>query len=195
MNNTQTAAFAEVDDLLNKARHGDNAALERIWVLMQPELKAVARALLRNEQHRTAYGTTGSGLVSELWIRLVPAIDTITTSRGLLACGREAMKNILIDYSRYRNAQRRAHIRTPLEDALFHVGIAGDDVLENVMSAIEALRKQHPRHAEAVELYYIDGFTQTEGARQLEVSRSDFQRMLAMAVGFLKSRLNGAKAG
>lgn len=186
--------IAEVDRLLHNVRQGETAAMNQVWEMMQPELKIVARALLRNERHTTWFGATGTGLVSELWIRLVPTIDSITSARSLLNVGRTAMKRILIDYARYRGSARRAHERVAIEDALREVGISGDKMLENLMEAIEDMRKSYPDHAEAVDLYYIDGFTQDEGAQLMRVSRSDFQRMLAMAIGILKDALSNDRA-
>lgn len=187
--------FAKVDPLLARARQGDTKAMNEVWEMMQPELRSIARGMLRGEGHTTKFGRTGSGLVNELWLRLVPTIDTITTARGLLACGRAAMRNILIDYGRYRAAQERDYgMKTALEDALHEVGMTDKHLLENIWEAVEALRAVHPDHAEAIDHYYIFGLTQQEVADVMGVSRQKADRLLQFAIGWLRTHLESDAA-
>jgi len=182
--------FKKVDKLLAQARLGDTNAMNEIWDIMQPELRAIARGMLNGERHTTKFGRTGSGLVNELWLRLVPTIDTITTARGLLACGRSAMRNTLNDYGRYRGADQRDYrLKTSLEDALHEVGLTDRYLIEDLWESVDEMRTIHPDHAEAIDHYYIYGLTQMEVAELMKVSRQKVDRLLAFAIAWLKNRL------
>lgn len=195
MDDIKLKKFENVDRLLESARQGDPEAMKLVWEQMWPEFRIVARALLRDEQHRTRFGTTGSGLVSELWMRIVPNIDSVATARGLLEYGRQAMRNILVDYARERKATKRdggvgVPIESPfmqkMEARLASAGISAEDALANVIDAIERMSAIDAELGKIVELVYIYGYSQEEGALIMKMPRSSYGRRLAQAVGELK---------
>lgn len=77
----------EADRLLAGARAGDSVAMDQLWSLMRMEFRKVARALLRRERDRARFGTTGSGLVAELWLKLATATDRSTRRKVCLRAG------------------------------------------------------------------------------------------------------------
>ncbi|MBL8217309.1 MAG: hypothetical protein JNK87_41700 [Bryobacterales bacterium] len=187
MDENRKEVFGEVDHLLAQARNGDAQAMDRVWSLMQPHLKQIARALMRRERHRTNFGTTGSGLISELWLRLVPNCNEVASAEHLLALARRAMRRILIDNARVHRANKRDHIRTPFEEALHKAGM-DDRNLEAIFDGLDALEKEFPQPAQAFELYFIDRATQLEGAEIMGIDRHAFQRMLTMAIAYIREK-------
>jgi RNA polymerase sigma factor (TIGR02999 family) len=198
MSEEKSQTFLAADDLLKRARAGDTDAMNELWQLMWPEFRSVARALLQNETHRTRYGTTGSGLVAELWMHLTPNLESVTTARGFLEYGRKAMRNILVDYARRRKAKKRdwgtsVELDSPLvqkvEARLAKVGLSTSHALESVLEVIDSLKDEDPALSEIVELFYIYGHSQEESAAIMDMSRQTFQRRLAQAVAILKEKL------
>src|ERR1051325_10638087 len=92
--------------LLNAAAAGDGAAFERLMGLVYSELHALAAARMSNE--RRAHTLQPTALVNEAYIRLLGREDIQWAGRAhFFRAAAEAMRKILIDHARARNADKR----------------------------------------------------------------------------------------
>lgn len=192
------ATMSAVNQLLALARAGDAAAMDKIWLQMGPEFRKVARALLSKERHRTKFGTTGSGLVAELWMALVPRMEQMQTAAQLLEYGRQSMRNILCTYARERKAAKRdggvkVDVESPfmqhMESKLASSGVATTNALDNLLDAMERLKAEDPMLAQVVELSCLYGHSQVEASAIMGLSRPEYQRRWAQAIGELRRML------
>ena len=145
-------------------RAGDEGALSRLMPLVYNELHRLARRYMAVEQ--TGHPLQTTGLVHETYLRLVNAntIDWQNRAHFYAICAR-LMRQILIDFARSRNYQKRgpgfAHIQ--LEDAVTAPEVATSEVLA-VDEALKQLAAIDARKSEVVELRFFGGLT-FEGRR------------------------------
>jgi len=111
---------AELTALLVEARAGDGAAKERLTRAVYGELRRMADALMRRE--RPDHTLQPSALVNEALIRLFDsdALDRAQDRRYLFAAAAQAMRQVLVDHARRRDADKRAgrRERVPLDRVL-----------------------------------------------------------------------------
>ena len=95
-----------ITDLLLKWSGGDATALEQLMPLVYDELRRLAVRYLRRE--RDNHSLQPTALVNEAYLRLVDQQKVEWQSRaqfyGLAA---RVMRNILVDWARARNAEKR----------------------------------------------------------------------------------------
>jgi RNA polymerase sigma factor (TIGR02999 family) len=166
-----------------------------VFDLIYDQLKAVARARLAVE--REGHTLSATALVHEAYFRLAEQERVEWQSRAhFLAVAAQAMRRILIDYARHRNAARhegrRPHV--PLEaaaawpdpsmltDAQVTELIALDDALER-LAAFDA------RGAEVVQYRFFGGLTNPEIAEVLGVSGVTVRRSWTMSKAWLRGQL------
>jgi ECF sigma factor. len=102
MDDTSTDATA----LLSEAREGREAALSDLRTLVYEELRGIARNQLRGERDDHTLRTTG--LVHEVYLKLVDQDRTSWEDRQhFYAVAAQAMRRVLVDHARRRNAQKR----------------------------------------------------------------------------------------
>lgn len=153
-------------------------------------LRAIASRFLSRE--RRDHTLQPTALVNEAYAKLL--------SGGTLgAIGRDdvvplvarAMRNVLIDHARKRNADKRsgAGRRVPLDDALAQYEQTGVDLLalENALQKLEAC---DPALARIVELRFFGGLSEEEAAAELRVSARTVRRGWVFAKLFLKAELS-----
>src|ERR1700743_486226 len=100
----------QVDEAVTKAlqelARGDASALDRVMPLVYSELRRLAGSYLRRE--RDGHTLQPTALVHEAYFRLIgdhqPQFQTRAHSRGVAA---QAMRQILVDHARARNADKR----------------------------------------------------------------------------------------
>ncbi len=166
----------EITQLLELWRDGDEGAFDRLLPIVYEELHNVAGAYLRRERVDITLQTTD--LVHEAYLRLAEVKNLDTKDRShFFAVAARAMRRILVDHARSQQREKRvgAHRRLPLEEAILVPSNAPDHVIA-VHEALEELGRSHPRHAKLVELRFFGGFSETEAAEILEVSRSTLNR-------------------
>lgn len=189
----------EITQLLHRWRDGADDAFDRLLPLVYDELRRTAAAYLRSERAGHTLGTTD--LVHESYLKLSQACNLDARDRShFFAVAAQAMRRILVDHARSQKRDKRvgAHRRLPLEEALAGDGVmaqrgplAGDVLAIN--DALERLATSHPRPAKLVELRFFGGFSETEAAEILGVSRATLTRDWRFAKIWLQ-RLMDAEA-
>lgn len=180
--------MTDVTVLLNRWQQGDASAGDEVVKAIYSELTNIAGALLRKRSVEVALQP--NALVHEAYLKLVKSTEVSWQSRThFLAVAATAMRQILVDQTRYRLAQKRD---AGLQVTLSELNAASTEKTTNVLMLHEALEELHqidPMRARLVELRYFGGCTLDEVAEQLDVSRSSVQRHWQIARAWLFRRL------
>jgi RNA polymerase sigma factor (TIGR02999 family) len=178
--------------LLAQARAGNEAALSQAWQRLYPELSRIARARLRVHQAPTLLDT--QGLVHESYLRLARAVPAMESRKHFYAYASQAMRHILVDFVRRREAERRggALQRVTLDTAALDAVPAVALPMLDVEQALRRLESLDPALAQLVELRYYGGYTDAESAEALGISERSVRRQWEKARAFLLAQLGGA---
>lgn len=181
--------MSEVTELLGNYRAGDTAALERLLPLVYEELQRIARNHLRHE--REGHTLQATALVHEAYLKLLDQRDSGWENRAhFLAIAAQAMRRILLDYARRRNAQRRGggHPKLSLDEALV-VSEDRSGELIALDAALERLAETDAEQARIVELHFFGGLTMKEIAQLLGCDEAVVRQEWRMAKAWLHRTL------
>ena len=163
----------EVTRLLRSARDGEPSALERLVPLLYEDLRRLARRQLGHEYGERTLNATA--LVHESYLKLGTAALAATDRAHFLAIAARAMRQVLVDDARGRNAAKRGGglwERTTLTDGAWSSDFDPDGVLalEDALAALE------PRQRQVVECRFFGGMEEQEIATALGVSERTVHR-------------------
>jgi RNA polymerase sigma factor (TIGR02999 family) len=179
---------SEVTALLERWGHGDKQALDALTPLVYHELRRIARRQLMKE--RPDHTLECTALVHEAYLRLVDQHSAQWKSRAhFFGVAAELLRRILVDHARARNAQKRAAVKIPLDQAPEPSVDQDADILA-VNDALEELAKFDPQQARIVELRYFAGLTIEETAEVLGISTPTVKRDWTVARAFLQRSLS-----
>jgi RNA polymerase sigma factor (TIGR02999 family) len=181
-------------ELLDTADRGDadsSATLDTLVPIVYEQLRAIAHRQRAREAGDRTLDTTA--LVNEAYLRLVD--DARVTRRGrayFFGAAARAMRQILVDYARRRDALKRGggmEVVT-LEDR--HAAVDGFAAeLLDLEAALQRLARHSPRQAQVVEFRYFGGLEVGEVAEVLRVSVRTVELDWAMARAWLFRELGG----
>lgn len=180
--------MADVTHILSQIEGGDASAAEQLLPLVYEELRKLAAAKLIHEKPGQTLQATA--LVHEAYLRLLggEAPRVFRDRRHFFSVAATAMRRILIDRARSRDAEKRGgdHRRVPLKD----LAASSPDVeLLALDEALQRLAEQDPLKARLVELRYFAGLTGDEAAEVLEISPSTADRHWAFARAWLQAEV------
>jgi RNA polymerase sigma factor (TIGR02999 family) len=182
--------MSDITALLQSAHGGDEEAAGRAVALLYDELRRQARSRLRRAGELTLLDTTA--LVHESYLRIRQAgLPHFEDRRHFLAYACKAMRHIVIDLARARQADRRggAAVHVTLDTALGDsLPAPGEDVLR-VHEALQELAEVDPRLGQVVEMRYFGGLSEPEIAECLGVTERTVQRDWKKARLFLSMSL------
>lgn len=168
-----TENIGDITVLLRQWRDGDRGAEEELFRLVLPNLRRLARYLMKGE--RKGHTMQATELVDEIYSRLVGAKDRDWQNRGyFFAIAGRAMRRYLVDYARGRGAEF-----VPLAGItdLLPSDSAKLDVAVTVDRLLERLADTHPDWCRIVEVKYFLGLTDEEAADALGLKVRTMQRM------------------
>lgn len=179
-----------ITQLLQAARQGDRAAADQVVAELYVDLQRLARRQVRDAGHLTLLDTTA--LVHEAWLRVAGAAGAdFPDRRHFLAYAAQAMRSVVVDAVRARQAERRggglAH--QTLDTAVAEQLPAEDDDVLRVHEALGELAQLEPRLAQVVEMRYFAGLREVEIAEALGVTERTVQRDWQKARLFLSLSL------
>ena len=162
---------------------------QRILPLVYDELRQIARQRMAGE--RSGHTLQATALVHEAYIRLIGESNPLWQDRGhFFAAAAEAMRRILVDQARRRDAIKRGGDRQRVE--LDELEVAGEIVsadpsvdLVALDEAIGALEAEDVRKAALVKLRYFTGLTLDQAAAALDISPATADRDWAYAKAYL----------
>lgn len=162
----------EVTRILERARDGEETAVEALWSIVYQELRRLAEAQLTRE--RSGHTLQPTALVNEAFLRLVgPTPVTWDNRAHFFGAAARAMRQVLVDYARARGRSKRGEGKVPLSLELEpeHATEAGSNIdLLALDEALLRLAVMDERMARVVELLFFAGLTVQDTARLLEVS-------------------------
>ncbi|MFH2002547.1 MAG: ECF-type sigma factor [Planctomycetota bacterium] len=174
----------DVTELLTSLSAGDALAGEKLFSVVYEKLHAIAHAAMLNERPGHTLQTTA--LIHEAYLRLVRKPEEGWSNRQhFFSTAASAMRRILVDEARRRQAARRGAGRRPV--SLNEVGEAESgaqadtpsfDNLDALDKALDKLasEEEHKRKCTMVELRFFAGFTLEQTAELLNVSLATVKR-------------------
>lgn len=160
------------------------------------ELAEKHREKMPDNANTAMLAQSATDLAHDVYIRLTKAESTlpIETLREFYSYLNAAVRNAFIDnYRRLVETRSRnpEHTRLTSPDALAQVGKPIDDPseLSSLSLHIEALAKEYPRQAEAVELRYYAQRSNKEIARLQDVSIRTVENDLRFSKAWIKQKL------
>ncbi len=173
---------------LRAAHAGDREAANRAYAALYPELLKIARARLRRHQPNTLLDT--QALVHESFMRFVAADKVgIDDRKHFFTYAAKTMRNIVIDFARRRQADRRggAAERVTLDSRL--LGGVEDTSVIDVDNALGELEALDPTLAQVVEMRYFGGYTDAEIAAAMDIADRTVRRHWDKARAFILAQL------
>ena len=187
------AAPGEVTRLLHDARAGDPALIDRIVPLVYDDLRRVARRQLARVGARTLRPTE---LVHEAYVKLAAGGGVNAGDREhFLAIAARAMRQLLVDHARNRNAVKRGAgwKRATLSGSHWVTDMDPDELL----ALDDAMAQLEPRQRQVVECRFFGGMEDTEIAAALGITDRTVRRDWVKARAWLYRALaeRGMDAG
>jgi RNA polymerase sigma factor (TIGR02999 family) len=158
--------------------------------LVYQELRYLAASRMARE--RPGQTLQPTALVHEAWLRVSSGNGDHWQSRGhFFAAAAEAMRRVLVDRARCKQAEKRGACPEPVElDGLELAAPVPDEELLAIDEALEQLATVNPTAAKLVSLRFFAGLTQLEAAEDLEISRSTADRLWRFARAWLFTRVH-----
>lgn len=166
----------------------DNVVLEQLFTATYEELRRLASSIRRGDPSATISPTA---LVNEAWLKLAGSPPLVSVSRvHFKRIAARAMRQVLIEAARRRNAQKRGGGLTPVtfDEALDQPATGADDLLA-LDAALEELARIQPRQALMVESRFFGGLDISETAELLGVSEATILRDWRAAKAWLAHEL------
>lgn len=179
----------DLTNILNAIEAGDPHAAAEVLPLIYDELRRLASQRLAQEKPGQTLDPTA--LVHEAYLRLLgDGRGQHWDRRGhFFAAAAEAMRRILVDSARRKQAVRRGgeRRRVPLHDH-HRITESPDDLLA-LDEALNQFAKEEPAKAELVKLRFFAGMSTPEAAAALGISVASAERWWAYARTWLFSEL------
>lgn len=193
---------SQVTRLVRRLREGDEEAFDHLFPLVYRRLRSMAHAQRTRWHGEPSLNTTA--LVHEVYIKLSGQESPHWKDRAhFLAVAATAMRQILIDHARSRNAQKRggAELRVPLDEVRHllgtHPGLTDErvEVLLALDESLERLRSESPRQYRIVVCRFFGGMTIPDTAEALGISPATVKRGWSMAQAWLYRDLKHSMRG
>ncbi|MEP6690355.1 MAG: sigma-70 family RNA polymerase sigma factor [Gemmatimonadaceae bacterium] len=180
--------------MLDDARRGDSSAFDRLLPLLYTELRGIAQRHMRGE--RPDHTLQPTALVHEAFLRLVgPTPAPFEDRTHFLRAASQAMRRVLVDHARARNAAKRGGaFRVTLDES---VAAADERIVDLLVldDAMTRLAAAEPRWAQVVELRFFGGLEVPEVAEALGISTATAKRDWQFAKAWLARALGEGRTG
>ncbi|WP_348010096.1 ECF-type sigma factor [Roseateles sp.] len=169
--------MGEVTLLIGAARAGDRGAFDRIFELLYPELRQVARRRLARGSRDGLMETTALG--NECYLKFLKGQSLTPADRShFLAYAATVMRSIIVDAARVAKTDRRGGDveQVTLDSELVGSLPAASDEILDVHAALEDLSRIDERLGRVVEMRYFGGLDDEEIAEALGLSSRTVRR-------------------
>jgi len=179
--------------LLDTVDSAQRASLSQIFPMIYEDLRRVAHRYM--EREKSDHTLQPTALVNEAFMRIRERGAAISGEGHALALAAIAMRHILVDHARKRNAKKRGG-----GGAGFALsgGESSDNRAVEILELddlIARLAELDPRRARVVELRFFAGMTNEEIASAIGVARSTVVEDWSVARAWLRSQLRGGGVG
>jgi RNA polymerase sigma factor (TIGR02999 family) len=183
-------ASQPITHALQELAKGDPSALDRVMPMVYAEMRKLAGHYLRQE--RNGHTLQPTALVHEAYFRLVGQNQPEFQNRAhFLGVAAHAMRQILIDHARTRNAAKRGG-----GEGVFSIEEGMDSAMERpsaliqVDDALQTLELHDKRKAQLIEMRFFGGMTAEESAEVLNLPVQKIRSELRVAQAWLKRELD-----
>lgn len=180
-----------LENLLERARGGDERAFDEAYAAVYEEIRKVARWQRRQRHAGETLSTTA--LVHEAYVKLAgPVRLGLQNHHHLIALAARAMRQILVDAARARLSAKRGGgvMGVELDEREIAIPALAEELVA-LDRALERLEASDPRLARLVEWRYFGGMTDGELARALDRDERTIRRDWEKARAFLVRDLGG----
>jgi RNA polymerase sigma factor (TIGR02999 family) len=171
-------AGREIEALIRRADRADRGAADELFALLYDELHRLAEHHLRRGGAGLTLGPTT--LLHEAYLNVAGRDRVAFPDRArFLAYASRAMRGLLIDYARRRQAAKRGRqleITLAGDEPLSPDAVRTAEGLERLGDALDELATLNPGLAELVDLHFFCGLTFAEIADLRGVSERTVQR-------------------
>lgn len=144
---------------------------------------------------RGGHTLQATALVNEVYVRLVDAKAVAWHDRAhFLAVAARAMRRILVDHARGKQAHKRGDdlVKVTFDEALVVSNDSADDFIA-LDDALQSLAEFSPRKSRVIELRFFGGLSVEETASVLEVSADTVMRDWRLAKAWLQREMRGER--
>jgi len=179
----------QVTQLLQQWTQGDEEALRDLFPLVYKELRRIAHYHLQSE--RSDHSLQSTALVHEAYLRLLGGQAAALQNRAhFMAVASRAMRQVLVDYARGRQAAKRdGGCRIDYDD-LAELPVKGDAELLALDEALKELARIDARQGKIVEMKFFGGLSAPEISQVLGISRATVDRDWATARVWLHRQMS-----
>ena len=153
------------------------AATNALFDQLTVHLRSIAEGMLRSE--RDGHSLQATALVNETCLKILQGdvVNNAGNRRQLFFAAIRAMRQVLIDHAKNRNAIKRGKGEKPLplDCVLQHFEAKHQMSYLDLEIALEKLQAQSPQLHETISLRFFAGLTIAESAEVLECSESRVQ--------------------
>ncbi|MBD8880379.1 MULTISPECIES: ECF-type sigma factor [Rhodanobacter] len=181
----------EVTRLLHDAQAGDPAALNEALRQMYDALRGIARAQLSGEQMERTLSATA--LVNEAYLKVFGGSQPPdwASRRHLLGVAARAMREVLVDSARRRNAAKRPQEADRLQLTEISMELSDGVDYGALVECLDMLATLDRRQADIVAMRFFMGMSVEQIAMAMEISSSTVQREWRLARAWLQRELGG----
>jgi len=182
--------MSDVTRILDAIQQGNAKASDELLPLVYQELRKLAAQKMSHEA--SGHTLQPTALVHEAWLKLTANENVQWDGRThFFGAAAEAMRRILIDSARRRNAVRHGggQQRLDIQDVEITAETKDTELLA-VNDALEKLAAVDPEKAQLVKLRYFAGLTLEEASHALGVSEATAKRWWTYARAWLFTELH-----
>ena len=170
----------QITRLLKQSQLGDAQAETELFDALQQAMRQTAGRLMRHERPGATLQATA--VVNEAVIKLLSTdvLGKANDRRFLFGAANRAMKQVLVDYARKRNADKRpqAHERSALDVVLDTLEQRDKVEFTALYAALEKLQERNPRQTEVIELRFFSGLSLEQIAELTDIALATVKRDL-----------------
>lgn len=172
--------------LLQAAKGGDGGARDELFSRIYDDLHQRAQRIFSDQ--RAGHTLQPTAVVHEAWMKLCKGEELANDREHFFAVAVTAMRQIIIDHARARQAAKRGGGLRPVTLDSEQVISLDEDVL-SLDDSLEKLSKLNERHAKVVELRVFGGLSIDETAAVLGVTHSTIESDWSMARAWLRMHM------
>lgn len=189
-----TEGVCRLADLFANIQPGDRSSLGTLVPLLYAELKALAAAQLgRGAAGARAHTLQPTALVHEAFLKMVGHDAGWNGRDHFMAVASTAMRQVLVDHSRRKNAEKRgggaARVDISVEGLGAHDGESRETRVLWLDELLTELARSSERVARVAEMRLFGGMEQEQIARVLGVTRMTVHRDWTVARAWLAGKM------
>jgi RNA polymerase sigma factor (TIGR02999 family) len=188
-----TFSIEQVTVILEALARGEPAAADELLTQVYQELRKLAAHKMAGQS--PGHTLQPTALVHEAWLRLAGNAPPQFAGRAhFFAAAAEAMRHILIDSARRKQALRHGggQVRLDIQEVEI-ASLADDGEILAVHDLLDKLAAQDPQRAELVKLRYFVGMTFEEAAEVLGISVATAKRHWAYSRAWLYEEIQAGR--